>query len=45
VPAPRSAGRDDEHGRGLLLVDRLANRWGVDSQPPGKRVWFELEIA
>jgi anti-sigma regulatory factor (Ser/Thr protein kinase) len=29
-------------GRGLVLVDTLANRWGVDRQPDGKTVWFEL---
>lgn len=29
-------------GRGLLLVDRLADRWGVTSTPPGKSVWFAI---
>jgi len=30
-------------GRGLMLVERLADRWGVDSSGgAGKRVWFEL---
>jgi len=42
VPTPRHAMREDEHGRGLLLVDRLSDRWGVDARPPGKIVWFEL---
>ena len=34
----------DESGRGLLIVDALANRWGIDPDrpPPGKTVWFEL---
>jgi anti-sigma regulatory factor (Ser/Thr protein kinase) len=31
-------------GRGLFLVDALASRWGVDPDPPGKTVWFELEL-
>jgi anti-sigma regulatory factor (Ser/Thr protein kinase) len=44
VPQPRHAMREDEHGRGLLLVDRLSDRWGVDAHPPGKSVWFELEV-
>lgn len=30
-------------GRGLHLVDSLSDRWGVDLQPPGKTVWFELD--
>jgi anti-sigma regulatory factor (Ser/Thr protein kinase) len=30
-------------GFGLRLVDRLADRWGVDQFLPGKIVWFELE--
>jgi anti-sigma regulatory factor (Ser/Thr protein kinase) len=29
-------------GRGVLLVDRLAARWGVEPQHQGKVVWFEL---
>jgi anti-sigma regulatory factor (Ser/Thr protein kinase) len=44
VPAKRSAAREDEHGRGLLLVDTLARSWGVDARPPGKSVWFELSV-
>jgi hypothetical protein len=29
-------------GRGLLIVDALATRWGVDPGATGKTVWFEL---
>jgi anti-sigma regulatory factor (Ser/Thr protein kinase) len=29
-------------GRGLALVDAVANRWGVADRPLGKAVWFEL---
>ena len=29
-------------GRGLVIVDALADRWGVDRRPGGKVVWFEL---
>jgi serine/threonine-protein kinase RsbW len=29
-------------GRGLMLVDQLANRWGVDANLAGKIVWAEL---
>ncbi|MFF2326902.1 MULTISPECIES: ATP-binding protein [unclassified Streptomyces] len=41
-PAVRSAGGGDESGRGLLLVDALALRWGVEQGPYGKTVWCEL---
>ncbi len=29
-------------GRGVLLVDALADRWGSDRDEYGKTVWFEL---
>ncbi|MFF8608241.1 ATP-binding protein [Streptomyces sp. NPDC015346] len=31
-----------ESGRGLLLVDALADRWGVGERDPGKIVWCEF---
>ncbi|MFI5620454.1 ATP-binding protein [Streptomyces sp. NPDC051567] len=36
---------DGTHGRGLVLVEALADTWGVDTPPlgRGKVVWFELE--
>jgi phosphoserine phosphatase RsbU/P len=30
-------------GRGLLLVDRIAHRWGTTHEAGGKSVWFELQ--
>jgi anti-sigma regulatory factor (Ser/Thr protein kinase) len=33
---------DDEHGRGMHIVDTLAHSWGTRSQPSGKVVWFSL---
>lgn len=34
-----------ESGRGLLIVDALADRWGVDSSlAPQKSVWAELDL-
>jgi anti-sigma regulatory factor (Ser/Thr protein kinase) len=32
----------DTSGRGLWLVDQLADRWGVDVLPRGKSTWFEM---
>jgi anti-sigma regulatory factor (Ser/Thr protein kinase) len=34
----------DTSGRGLWLVDRLADRWGVDLLPRGKSTWFEMRL-
>ncbi len=45
VPVVRHPGAADEHGRGMLLVDRLANAWGVDRHADGKTVWFELDAC
>ncbi|MFI6644971.1 ATP-binding protein [Streptomyces sp. NPDC050504] len=33
---------DGTHGRGLVLVQSLADAWGVRSHGIGKVVWFEL---
>lgn len=35
----------DTSGRGLYLVDKLSDRWGVDLQARGKTTWFELRVA
>lgn len=35
----------DTSGRGIFLVDKLADRWGVDLLPRGKTTWFEMRIA
>lgn len=37
---------DDETGRGLLLVDRLAARWDWQPRPdgPGKTIWAEYDL-
>ncbi|MEU2689879.1 ATP-binding protein [Streptomyces hygroscopicus] len=39
--------RDDEAecGRGLLLVDALASKWGVAERSVGKTVWCEYALA
>ncbi|MFC8594221.1 ATP-binding protein [Streptomyces atroolivaceus] len=45
-PAPYVPNADDgTHGRGLLLVQSLADSWGVTMQALGKVVWFELNAG
>jgi anti-sigma regulatory factor (Ser/Thr protein kinase) len=39
---PHPVDPDDHRGRGLQLVERIADRWGVQAE--GKhRVWFEID--
>ncbi len=33
---------ESEDGRGILLIETLAERWGYEQLVAGKRVWFEL---
>lgn len=47
LPALGRAHDDDESGRGLLLIDAVADRWGYDLHRSGgcpwtKEVWAEL---
>ncbi|MFC5721263.1 ATP-binding protein [Streptomyces gamaensis] len=35
----------DTSGRGLFLVDKLSDRWGVDLLARGKTTWFEMRVA
>ncbi|MEV8017823.1 ATP-binding protein [Streptomyces sp. NPDC086554] len=46
LPCPRQAGPDDESGRGLALVELLADAWGSYPRPYGigKTVWIELAL-
>ncbi|UYQ62853.1 ATP-binding protein [Streptomyces peucetius] len=42
----RAPAADDVSGRGLVLVDALADRWGVEPRPVvGKTVWAEAEVG
>ncbi|MFD8571384.1 ATP-binding protein [Streptomyces sp. NPDC059639] len=37
---------EGESGRGLILVEAIADRWGVDEGPlPRKTVWAELDLV
>ncbi|MFQ6146733.1 ATP-binding protein [Streptomyces seoulensis] len=41
-PVLRDAQPDDENGRGLALVDALADAWGISAD--GTRTWFSLSL-
>jgi serine phosphatase RsbU (regulator of sigma subunit)/anti-sigma regulatory factor (Ser/Thr protein kinase) len=44
LPRRREAGESGVSGRGLLLVDRLADVWGVEARGGGKCVWCEFLV-
>ena len=44
VPRMRHARLSDEGGRGLFLVDQLAQSWGATRVSTGKVVWFEQPL-
>jgi anti-sigma regulatory factor (Ser/Thr protein kinase) len=45
-PVVKSPSADSTSGRGLLLVNELADGWGVEPRSPyGKVVWAEFKIA
>jgi anti-sigma regulatory factor (Ser/Thr protein kinase) len=31
-------------GRGVWPIDTIASRWGYRPEPPGKVVWFEMDL-
>jgi anti-sigma regulatory factor (Ser/Thr protein kinase) len=45
APAPRSPIPSIEGGRGLRLVDRVAEDWGVAYLDLGKQVWCRLDVG
>jgi anti-sigma regulatory factor (Ser/Thr protein kinase) len=40
--APQDSTIQDDSGRGMMIVEALARRWGCDPLPTGKVVWAEL---
>ncbi|GAA2983305.1 SpoIIE family protein phosphatase [Streptomyces drozdowiczii] len=44
LPRRRDAGEAGVSGRGLMLVDQLADAWGVESRGTGKCVWSEFVV-
>ncbi|MFD9243171.1 SpoIIE family protein phosphatase [Streptomyces sp. NPDC059556] len=42
LPHKRHPGEMASSGRGLVLMEMLADAWGVDPRGDGKAIWFEL---
>ncbi|MFE7562527.1 ATP-binding protein [Kitasatospora sp. NPDC057500] len=46
LPVLAARSSDAQSGRGLVLIDALADRWGtVPRHPNAKTVWAELDLA
>ncbi|MBA2807616.1 SpoIIE family protein phosphatase [Streptomyces sp. KM273126] len=45
LPHRRHPGELASFGRGLMLIELLADAWGVDPRGKGKSIWFELYEA
>src|SRR5207237_10334837 len=45
LPVLRRWEPDEDRGRGLQLVEELAEEWGVETTAAGKTVWFEVDLA
>ena len=41
-PVVRELEHDGPRGRGLQVVEAIADRWGAEDHQGGKRIWFEL---
>jgi anti-sigma regulatory factor (Ser/Thr protein kinase) len=42
-PVKKDYGPSSPTGRGLHIVEAMADRWGFDRSASGKTVWFELD--
>lgn len=42
MPTVKAPTDEDQFGRGLLIVDHVASRWGVSPLIVGKTVWAEI---
>lgn len=45
TPVKQQPTAELSRGRGLLIVDALSTRWGVDRQERGKTVWAEITLS
>lgn len=44
-PVARQVEADETSGRGMRIVEALAERWGTEDCDGGKQVWVELHLA
>jgi anti-sigma regulatory factor (Ser/Thr protein kinase) len=44
-PVIRELSTENPRGRGLQLVQAIADRWGAEEHDGGKRVWFEMSAS
>ena len=44
LPLMRAPSGWDEGGRGLIIIDATAARWGVEREGAGKAVWWEIDL-
>jgi anti-sigma regulatory factor (Ser/Thr protein kinase) len=44
APLMRAPSHDEPTGRGLRIVDRLADRWGIGDGSAGTSVWFVVRV-
>ena len=45
LPMPQAPDPGRPSGKGLLLIDKLATDWGVETRADGKTVWFEIDFS
>lgn len=43
-PVPRFPTAQEQSGRGLQIIQELAEDWGITPSPNGKLVWFTLPL-
>lgn len=43
-PTKTCAADEEDHGRGLALVEAVSQQWGTDPLRWGKRVWADLQV-
>jgi anti-sigma regulatory factor (Ser/Thr protein kinase) len=44
LPELQAPDIDAPGGRGLMIIEALSDRWGVDTRATGKAVWFEVLV-